>query len=207
MSEFPSEYAKPMSPMKPVLWLWFGVFVMCGFCLIVPLDCASKPTWGRETGCISNQKQIMMSVAIYMSDNEDYLPPYYSFDSVDKLAMFTRVLQPYLKNDQIFLCPYELRNIEQNRPSVRSSEGIPGKMDFTHFLSFLPLIPDYAKGKRLLSAAAVTDPSKARYLRDVVRGFSSVEGPHFTSSHSKAFIVSFLDTHVKTNTLKSPSEL
>jgi hypothetical protein len=139
----------------------------------------------------------MTSMAMYSSDNDDYFPPYYSFDGVEKQKAFMVANRPYLKNDELYICPVELGNISENKPSNPSTEGIPGKLDYVNCLSLKGVIPNYSTGKRLLSESSVNDPAKTPYMRDVIRGYENKDGARFTSSHGSSFSVGYLDTHVK----------
>jgi len=55
----------------------------------------------RKTSCLSNLKQMSLGVAMYVSDNELY--PVYSY-STGSVRWHT-ILQPYVKNEQVFVCP------------------------------------------------------------------------------------------------------
>ncbi len=55
----------------------------------------------RQTSCLSNVKQIMMSQLMYSDDYDEAVNPYFmGWD-----AMWWHRLQPYIKNWQIFVCP------------------------------------------------------------------------------------------------------
>jgi hypothetical protein len=201
VSEFPSEYAKPMKPIKGVIWLWVIALSICGIGLLLPNFLFSGSSYSYRSGCISNQKQIMTSLAIYCSDFDDYFPPYFSFDGPEKLKAFLAADLPYLKNSDIYLCPVELSNVNEKKPSASSSEGLPGTMDYVHCLSLIGVIPEFSTGKRLLNSSTVRDPAKTPYMRDIIRGFDAKETQRFMSSHGSTFVISYVDTHVKAKKL------
>jgi prepilin-type N-terminal cleavage/methylation domain-containing protein/prepilin-type processing-associated H-X9-DG protein len=56
----------------------------------------------RQTSCLSNVKQIMMSQLMYSDDYDECINPYFfNWDN----GMWWHRLQPYVKNWQIFVCP------------------------------------------------------------------------------------------------------
>lgn len=68
----------------------------------------------RQTSCLSNVKQIMLGVLMYVQDYDESLPIGTSYwyapggggasSHVDS-AMWPRLINPYVKNEQIFVCP------------------------------------------------------------------------------------------------------
>jgi prepilin-type N-terminal cleavage/methylation domain-containing protein/prepilin-type processing-associated H-X9-DG protein len=64
----------------------------------------------RQTACLSQSKQIGTAVDMYTQDYEETLPLAYFFDAPPKKTPYQargyhQVLQPYLKNVGVFLCP------------------------------------------------------------------------------------------------------
>jgi len=55
----------------------------------------------RQTACLSNLKQMAAAVSMYVTDNELY--PVYSYPAGN--TRWHTILQPYVKNDQVFVCP------------------------------------------------------------------------------------------------------
>ncbi len=55
----------------------------------------------RQIACLSNMRQISGAVAMYVQDNEFY--PVYSYSSGS--TRWHTLLQPYIRNEQIFVCP------------------------------------------------------------------------------------------------------
>jgi prepilin-type N-terminal cleavage/methylation domain-containing protein/prepilin-type processing-associated H-X9-DG protein len=55
----------------------------------------------RAISCLSNLKQMSLGISMYVSDNEMY--PVYSY-STENVRWHT-ILQPYVKNEQVFVCP------------------------------------------------------------------------------------------------------
>jgi len=68
----------------------------------------------RQTSCLSNVNELMLAVIMYAGDYDDRLPEGCSYwyqpgggGSATKTdsAMWPTLIQPYIKNDQIFVCP------------------------------------------------------------------------------------------------------
>jgi prepilin-type N-terminal cleavage/methylation domain-containing protein/prepilin-type processing-associated H-X9-DG protein len=55
----------------------------------------------RQTSCLSNLRQMSTAVAMYVTDEEMY--PVYSYPTGN--TRWHTILQPYVKNEQVFVCP------------------------------------------------------------------------------------------------------
>ncbi len=197
-----------MKPIKPVAWLWLlGLIVLGVLVLVLWPFLQARYTGSPGTICLSNLKQVMTSISIYEADSDDCLPPYFSFDGTDKTKAFMAANHPYIKNDEMYNCPLEKENIQAQRPSAPSNEGLPGKMDYAHCLSLMGEIPEFSAGKRVFKEAEVLDPSKTPYLRDVIRGYDAKETQRFLSSHGPSFAEGFIDSHVKSVKLEVNRDL
>ena len=56
----------------------------------------------RQTSCLSNGKQLTLAFQMYAQDYDEVLPCYWYGDSVGYWCV---VIYPYVKNEQIFVCP------------------------------------------------------------------------------------------------------
>ncbi len=61
----------------------------------------------RQTSCLSNVKQIMLSIMMYANDYDEVLIPASQLRSGD----WYRVLDPYVKNIQVWSCPSHPVNV------------------------------------------------------------------------------------------------
>ena len=155
----------------------------------------------HKRSCLSQSKQIATGAMIYSSDNNDGVPPCFSFDGAQSQAAFVTSLEPYTKNRMLFLCPEEQKN-----GSPGGQEGLPGKIDYVHCLSLRGVIPNFSEGKRFLSWTKIKDPAVVPYFRDPIRGYGTAKDNSnigFLSPHGGGFNTAFLDTHVKY--VKSPN--
>jgi prepilin-type N-terminal cleavage/methylation domain-containing protein/prepilin-type processing-associated H-X9-DG protein len=60
----------------------------------------------RQTSCLSNVKQISLGILSYAQDYDEYLPYYYRYNPPSiNLRWWADVIQPYVKNYQLFACP------------------------------------------------------------------------------------------------------
>jgi len=58
----------------------------------------------RQTSCLSNMKQIGIGLMMYSSDYDSQYPPS-QLGSGTELVSWPQMMQPYIKNEQVFTCP------------------------------------------------------------------------------------------------------
>jgi len=102
--------------------------------ILFPVFARAKAA-AKQTTCISNLKQIGSSIALYMADYDDLFP--HAIDAVDKyqpqiwnhepefqaqipfMPLINDVLQPYMKNKDIFKCPADSGSlVKDDTPDV-----------------------------------------------------------------------------------------
>lgn len=59
----------------------------------------------RQSSCLSNVKQLTLAVMMYTQDYDETLPGYYMPDSPSSNDQWHEIIEPYVKNEQIFVCP------------------------------------------------------------------------------------------------------
>ena len=59
----------------------------------------------RSTACLSNLKQVGMATRMYSQDYDEVLVPNYLYSSTSTYAWWFDLLQPYVKNRDVFVCP------------------------------------------------------------------------------------------------------
>lgn len=59
----------------------------------------------RQTSCLSNEKQLALSILQYAQDYDELMPASTDGIPIRYLTNMPHLLAPYLKNDQIFICP------------------------------------------------------------------------------------------------------
>ena len=63
---------------------------------------------GKQAACVNNSRQQTLAVFMYADDNGDTLPPVAFNDANDNEVDWPTLLDPYLKNRKIHLCPSDL---------------------------------------------------------------------------------------------------
>jgi prepilin-type N-terminal cleavage/methylation domain-containing protein/prepilin-type processing-associated H-X9-DG protein len=63
---------------------------------------------GQQAACVSNSRQQTLAVFMYADDNGDILPPTAYNDANGDEVDWPTLLDPYLKNPKIHLCPSDL---------------------------------------------------------------------------------------------------
>jgi prepilin-type processing-associated H-X9-DG protein len=179
----------PVKRIVQIILIGFGMLAVAA--VIYPIFANARG--GSKKSCISNLKQIDLGNIMYGSDNNDNLPPYFTFEGNENANKLTTVLKPYLKNEMVYLCPQDAVTHSEYQ------EGILGKMSYVHCLSLKGAIPEFSNGKRQLSLK-IPNVAEIPLFRDPIRGFGieNKSGPSgFLSPHGSAFIVAYLDGHVK----------
>jgi len=75
----------------------------------------------RQTSCLSNVKEIVLGVLMYVQDNDERFPrERYSADAIawyntgayveTKYGNYQPLVYPYVKNKQVFMCPSSVRS-------------------------------------------------------------------------------------------------
>lgn len=59
----------------------------------------------RQTSCLSNLKQIALGVQMYVDDHDGGLPSYRMGSGGLAGIKWQHMIQPYIKNEQLWLCP------------------------------------------------------------------------------------------------------
>ena len=72
--------------------------------MILPALAHSKQK-GQQAACVNNSRQQTLAVFMYADDNGDILPPVAFNDANDNEVDWPDLLDPYLKNPKIHLCP------------------------------------------------------------------------------------------------------
>ena len=178
-----------------ILIFFFVVF-------IVPVCNAARPV-AASVACMSNMKNLGTAMAIYESDNNESMPPYFTFDGPKSVEPFASAMEPYFLNREFLLCRTD-EEINRRLVTPLPMEGIVGKMTYVHCLSLRGLIPEFDQGKRVLSMESLkVDRSQTAWLREPIRGFGDVSIPDgltvkntFLGPHGGFPAVAFLDSHV-----------
>ena len=72
--------------------------------ILFPVFAQAKEA-AKRTACLSNTKQIATSVLMYMNDVDDMTPSVYQTIDRTTVADVFQLLQPYIKNMNVFYCP------------------------------------------------------------------------------------------------------
>ncbi len=92
----------------------------------------------RQTQCLSNAKQLALGVLMYAQDYDEELPPTQN----DALVLWPDLIGPYIKNNQIRICPSDLG--QPTNPAPNSNTLLPAnsyglnELTFVDDTDFLP---------------------------------------------------------------------
>ncbi|MBM3498822.1 MAG: DUF1559 domain-containing protein [Armatimonadetes bacterium] len=168
----------------------------------------------RQAGCLSNVKQLSLAVLMYTQDyDETYPPAVMSPDGGATLYTGFDLALPYVKNQQILLCPTD----KQGR--VNAAYAVfPGSLALppcsyaanisdpfmTAFVDPLPPsyvfgIPPPLMGLSVVAEGDIQMPAQTTLLWDGTPGGAPAAGPLLTVApvHNGVFNMGFCDGHAK----------
>lgn len=180
---------------------WFAKSLL-GLAVLFPLCICGLffgwPTGGgkeasKKSSCQSNLKQIISGAQIYASDNNDAMPPFYSFEGTEPATRFRGALNPYLKSDEVYLCLLDDTVWGPGDERGQMRKAMPGAMSHVHPYSLKWVVPDFLAGNRILKESDIKAPEKTPYMRDPLR--FGPDGAY--SYHGKGIMTGYLDGHVR----------
>jgi prepilin-type N-terminal cleavage/methylation domain-containing protein/prepilin-type processing-associated H-X9-DG protein len=151
----------------------------------------------RQTGCLSNARQLSMATQMYVQDFDETLPPSTNFAlSVNSPARtWMPVIQPYVKNWQVLICPSAARTISSptfdwsNRGEVsigyNSLTGYdPSGVESPRSVASLPSMDEPAR--TVLFADTPSGPTAQKYrgyIFDPLRGRQNSRDVRLSTPH------------------------
>ncbi len=144
----------------------------------------------RQTSCLSNLKQIALAALSYAQDYDE-VTVMFAQSSVAPNYDFHWLLEPYVKNSQIWDCPSNTAKFDIN--NVNKYGGGSYGIAYSDICT-------YARGVAL---AQVAQPSDAIYFGDCSDHWlntgptTGVYGNHLLGRHNEMANVNFMDGHAK----------
>jgi prepilin-type processing-associated H-X9-DG protein len=158
-----------------------------GFLLAVLWPVTTHDHGSSHSACLSRIKQLTTGTIIYSSDNNDLVPPFYTFDNQEQ--SFINATRDYVKSQDAYWCP-EVK--VDPRADMKA-------MQYAHSASLQKEISDYKTGGRTLRISPVNaNAAKVFYLRDIIISSDDDQGAtKYQSPHGTRFSVCYLDGHAK----------
>ncbi|MCD6361416.1 MAG: prepilin-type N-terminal cleavage/methylation domain-containing protein [Armatimonadetes bacterium] len=141
----------------------------------------------RQTNCLSNQKQMMLAYLSYAQDYDEQTCFFAQHTSQPRVDWHW-ILQPYMKNWQIYNCPSANSTVDPNNVNKYSSNGGYG-------IAY----PDIAYYGRGVAMAQVEYPSETVVFADCQDNWLNTDahGDHIVARHNDVANVGFFDGHAK----------
>jgi hypothetical protein len=166
-------------------------FILLGAFLWPVCACGSP-----RMACLSQLKRIGTSVSLYATDHDEQLPIHYTFDD-DAAAgsKFISAIRQYSTSPirkEAFICNEDKADVHAVRlPQVEGSGPLGYEHDLNLTKSFIP-------SKRVIDLSKIEAPQSVVYLRDPIRSIGvEKQQTLIKSPHGEAFVILFLDTHVR----------
>ena len=162
----------------------------------------------RQASCESNLKQIELGILMYAQDYDEKLPYVYQYEPQPGATQLwwgaIDLIQPYVKNDQIVVCPSGNWTYNYMRPPGRPNPVACsyGRMSWLYGNSWGPGGP---ANPTPVSMASMMDPAGTLDVIDAITPelWDSVNhtdlgnNSQVSKRHNDMFNASFLDGHVK----------
>jgi prepilin-type N-terminal cleavage/methylation domain-containing protein/prepilin-type processing-associated H-X9-DG protein len=141
----------------------------------------------RQTACLSNAKQIALGCRMYAQDYDDVNVPERLLLKGGNLISFRALLQPYVKNKRVFVCP-SAANLDSfaafNWEAIGydHGKGMPGNRHLTSGYGMNRVhwetgAPNPSTGDNYgVPDASVTNPAECIFIEDTISGVSEKEG-------------------------------
>ena len=140
----------------------------------------------RQTSCLANAKQIMLGAIMYAGDFDERMMAHRTNDGSGTYVYWPQVLQPYLKNAQILVCPSDdspqaLNLYPGGSGTIATSYGYNGGQ-----------LNNYSMG-------SVEMPAETLALLDGVAYYAAYNDANYRpeARHNEGCNVAFVDGHAK----------
>lgn len=144
----------------------------------------------RQSSCLSNVKQLVLGVMMYAQDYDETLPGYHFVGSPTEYNQWFEVIEPYVKNEQIFVCPSD--------SNADMSAGDPSYGWNYRFISYGTHNP----GDPITTLGDFEKPAQTILMADATQYY--VRGPGTTNQsywpeprHNEGSNFGFADGHAK----------
>lgn len=129
----------------------------------------------RQVSCLSNARQLANGLYMYIQDyDENYCPSInYGVPQNDPLSLWTNLVQPYVKNEQVFLCPSAPNGKFASNWNLRGDSPI----GYTTLAGYDPLNPlnDLEAPTTVTSMAILEEPARTAMMADTPNGSASLK--------------------------------
>ncbi|MFO8080711.1 MAG: prepilin-type N-terminal cleavage/methylation domain-containing protein, partial [Armatimonadota bacterium] len=91
----------------------------------------------RQSSCLSNLKQIATATLMYTQDYDETMPLYYRNSGIPLVLTAQSRIQPYMKNEQIWVCPsgHDTYTYFEDEGYPGANSTLKGSYAYVHRLS------------------------------------------------------------------------
>lgn len=143
--------------------------------ILFPVFAQAKAA-GQATGCLSNQRNLGVAMLLYQADYEDAFP-LAAYPEGDGFKLWLDLVDPYVKNKQVWLCPGSQVSRTDTTGAITSHFGYNERYLTTIALDFSNVL-----GHTAVSATALGSPAETVVLASaktsVAGGWCGDDGKH-----------------------------
>jgi prepilin-type N-terminal cleavage/methylation domain-containing protein/prepilin-type processing-associated H-X9-DG protein len=159
----------------------------------------------RQTSCLSNSKQFALAILMYTQDYDETLPPSVVMHA-DGGRTLADLTQPYVKNQQIILCPSD-KTGSVDIGGIADGVSLPLAANAIRNMSYsinISLFPDKIMPNPFdtgyISLAKINHPAECPGTWDGIWNLAMVLGGQLSAPawrHNEGACFSFVDGHAK----------
>jgi prepilin-type N-terminal cleavage/methylation domain-containing protein/prepilin-type processing-associated H-X9-DG protein len=123
----------------------------------------------RQTACLSNERQIANAVMMYSQDYDETLVPFLT--TYSPITTFNMVLDPYVKNKDVWNCPAEPKQLTTAARSIAMNETKTYNSATAEYFTTGAAVSLPLKGDRAVVLAQIKNPAGFILMADS-RAFS-----------------------------------
>ncbi len=151
----------------------------------------------RQTSCLSNHKQYALATLMYVQDYDETFPYSSYLDPTYCVVTFYQVVNPYVKNQQITICPSETQAM-----SLQMLVGAPcaNTPPYTSYgINARLYVNGFIPGVTPVSLASISLPSETvmNYDGNIAFGAANSEVEVVQARHTQSFNANEVDGHAK----------
>lgn len=172
--------------------------------ILFPVFASAKEA-AKKTSCLSNNKQYAMATLLYLGDNDDTFPFSARLEGAT-VATFYWAVVPYVKNNQVTVCPSEREAMQLMALVGAPSTGTPPYTSYA--VNAAVFTNGFYPGAVPTNASSIPKSAETAMTYDgnvIPGGFPGAQVQIVQARHNSVFNANYVDAHAKSISAKQTS--